>query len=532
MFRPFPLPVLFIIVLYAFGIDKTSPFLKYPSSSGDPTFNRGGEIISCLPSFNPSFSDPLEEILINDNSKPAGVLKNGVLHLELEARVGIWYPESHEGRGIRVYAFAEKGKPMQLPGPLIRVPEGTLIQASILNLINDEPMILRGFHSRPESYSDSILIPYKQTSKIQFKSGVAGTYLYKASASRFRTKRGNNFFSDSQLYGAFIVDPSNKKADSLERILIIGFWNDTLKGQPNFDREEKAINGLTWPYTEQLSYRVNQRVNWRIINASNQPHPMHLHGFFYTVNGRGNMDSDHIYQSLFRYRSVTELLEPGETMSITWLPEREGNWLFHCHTLVHITPDSFLRDGMEMNDQQMTELATHARKTMGGLIMGIHVLPESGARKEAGESNIKERDLTLIAREQLNMFDTLPGDGFILKEGKYQSSENISVPGPPLILTRNQPVAIKVINQLREPTTIHWHGLEIESYFDGVSGWGNRGAQLAPLIMPGDSFVVHMIPPRAGTFIYHTHMHSFQVFAGMYGAIIVQEPGEKFQPGY
>ena len=44
----------------------------------------------------------------------------------------------------------------------------------------------------------------------------------------------------------------------------------------------------------------------------------------------------------------------------------------------------------------------------------------------------------------------------------------------------------------------------------------------------GDSFVVHMRPPRSGTFIYHTHMHNQQLFAGMYGAIIVKDKKEKF----
>jgi FtsP/CotA-like multicopper oxidase with cupredoxin domain len=51
---------------------------------------------------------------------------------------------------------------------------------------------------------------------------------------------------------------------------------------------------------------------------------------------------------------------------------------------------------------------------------------------------------------------------------------------------------------------------------------------LAPIIQPGDSFVVHMRPPRSGTFIYHTHMHNQQLFAGMYGAIIVKDKKENY----
>src|SRR5262249_5482950 len=148
--------------------------------------------------------------------------------------------------------------------------------------------------------------------------------------------------------------------------------------------------------------------------------------------------------------------------------------------------------------------------------------------KKMVDKKVVERNLTLMVLEKTNIFDTLPVKGFILREGINISSDSAHIPGPPIILTRDEPVAIKVINRLKEPTTIHGHGLEIESYFDGVSGWGNRGNQLAPLIMPGDSFTAHITPPRAGTFIYHTHMHNSQLFAGMYGPLIVLEPGQRF----
>jgi len=512
--KPIALPFLFILLitlLVKFPNEQVSQLKRIP--------------IECL--VTPAFADSLEEISINDNRKTAGVIKNGVLSLDLEVRAGIWYPESHDGKGLRVYAFAERGKSLQLPGPFIRVPEGTIIRASIHNLVHDAPLVLHGLHSRPQKNADSILIPFDQTVQTEFKAGAPGTYFYKASTRSFRTGDGNSFFNDSQLYGAFVIDPPNKKFDSLERIMVIGLWNDTLIEKFTV-REEKVINGLTWPFTEQLTYQVNEPVSWRVINASNQPHPMHLHGFYYTVKSRGTQDSDHIYKEAYRYKTITELLKPGETMSVGWVPEREGNWLFHCHTLVHIMPESFLREQMPMDDHNPVNLANHALNGMGGIIIGIHVLPSSTPVMKADAVKTKERMLTLIAREHLNMFDTLPAKGFVLLEGDRVSGDNISVPGPPIVLTRNEPVAIKVINQLHEVTTVHWHGLEIESFFDGVSGWGNRGKELAPLLQPGDSFVVHMVPPRAGTFIYHTHAHNFQLFAGMYGAIIVLEPGEKF----
>ena len=101
------------------------------------------------------------------------------------------------------------------------------------------------------------------------------------------------------------------------------------------------------------------------------------------------------------------------------------------------------------------------------------------------------------------------------------------VPGPTLILKRGEPVEITLVNRLPEGTAIHWHGMELESYYDGVHGWSGAGRRVTPLIEPGGSFVVRFTPPRTGTFMYHTHLHdNRQLTSGLYGAMLVVEPGE------
>ena len=70
--------------------------------------------------------------------------------------------------------------------------------------------------------------------------------------------------------------------------------------------------------------------------------------------------------------------------------------------------------------------------------------------------------------------------------------------------------------------TIHWHGVELESFYDGVGDWSGWGTRVAPAIAPGDSFVVRLTPPRAGTFIYHTHTNeAIQLTSGLYGTLLV-----------
>lgn len=47
--------------------------------------------------------------------------------------------------------------------------------------------------------------------------------------------------------------------------------------------------------------------------------------------------------------------------------------------------------------------------------------------------------------------------------------------------------------------------------------------------MPGDSFTARLTLPRAGTFMYHTHMNDIeQLTSGLYGGIVVLEPGKRF----
>jgi hypothetical protein len=88
-----------------------------------------------------------------------------------------------------------------------------------------------------------------------------------------------------------------------------------------------------------------------------------------------------------------------------------------------------------------------------------------------------------------------------------------------------------VHNRTTSPFAVHWHGIELESYFDGVAGWSGTATRLAPLIAPGDSFVAHFTPPRAGTFIYHTHNEPGEELAsGLYAPLIVLEPGVRFDP--
>lgn len=92
-----------------------------------------------------------------------------------------------------------------------------------------------------------------------------------------------------------------------------------------------------------------------------------------------------------------------------------------------------------------------------------------------------------------------------------------SVPGPTLRAKRGDELRLRLVNELAEPTTIHWHGVRLPNAMDGVP-------QLTqPPIAPGASFDCRFRPPDAGTFWYHAFVPG-QVDRGLHGALIVEEP--------
>lgn len=97
---------------------------------------------------------------------------------------------------------------------------------------------------------------------------------------------------------------------------------------------------------------------------------------------------------------------------------------------------------------------------------------------------------------------------------------NGQVPGPTLEARVGDVLQIRLKNSLPEPTTIHWHGLQIPAAMDGTD-------MVQHPIMPGETFTYRFRLPDAGTFWYHPHMNeTVQIERGLYGAIVVRADNE------
>lgn len=471
----------------------------------------------------------------NDNRTPAGTLRAGVLILKLEARLGEWHPDGEAAPGVIVPAFAVEGATTQIPGPLIRVPQGAEVVVTVRNGLPNDTLRVHGLHERPlRTAPDSaplVLLPGASRT-VRFRLQATGTFYYWGTttgrALAFRTG------VDAQLTGAMVVDSALTRPGR-DRIFVLGSWTDTVaRAFLPRQRVLGVVNGRSWPATERLTARVGDSLQWRVINASGDLHPMHLHGFFFRVTARGDGTTDTLFTPDRAALAVTEGMSMGATYAMTWVPERAGNWLFHCHIPEHFGPRAALGLPPDSSPAAVhARHASHADGGMSGLVLGITVRArDDRAAAPARAPDEGRRRLRLLVRASPGSTPSRPIYRYAIHESGAEAPPADAPPSsPPLVLTRGEPVRIAVVNQLPEPTAVHWHGIELESYYDGVPGFSGAGRRITPAIAPGDSFEVRFTPPRAGTFIYHTHYdEDRQQAAGLAGALIVNEPGVAFDP--
>ena len=91
-------------------------------------------------------------------------------------------------------------------------------------------------------------------------------------------------------------------------------------------------------------------------------------------------------------------------------------------------------------------------------------------------------------------------------------------PGPEIRVRQGQRLVRRFVNDLPQPSTIHWHGIRIDNAMDGVPDLTQ------PLVPSGGNFLYDFEVPDAGTYWYHPHNRTWEQMArGLYGPLIVEE---------
>lgn len=91
---------------------------------------------------------------------------------------------------------------------------------------------------------------------------------------------------------------------------------------------------------------------------------------------------------------------------------------------------------------------------------------------------------------------------------------NGAVPGPALRWREGEEVTLHVTNRLKEPTSIHWHGVIVPNTMDGVPGISFEH------IEPSETFTYRFTVKQSGTYWYHSHS-GLQEQSGMYSPLLI-----------
>ena len=104
---------------------------------------------------------------------------------------------------------------------------------------------------------------------------------------------------------------------------------------------------------------------------------------------------------------------------------------------------------------------------------------------------------------------------------KQAMAINDSLPAPTLYFKEGETAVIHVTNKMDVETSIHWHGILLPNFQDGVP------YLTTPPIKPGQTHTFTFPLKHSGTYWYHSHT-GLQEQRGIYGAIVIEPKKRKW----
>jgi len=147
------------------------------------------------------------------------------------------------------------------------------------------------------------------------------------------------------------------------------------------------------------------------------------------------------------------------------------------------------------------------------IIMGGQSIFAQNIYEQSQEGNIGDlpvHEYTLTIKEEM-----------VNKSGKEVKGMTVNgtIPGSTLEFTEGEYAVIYVKNEMNMETSVHWHGIIVPNFYDGVP------YLTTPPIKPGTTFKYEFPIKQSGTYWYHSHT-MLQEQSGVFGPIVIN-PKEK-----
>ncbi|MEP2774021.1 MAG: multicopper oxidase domain-containing protein [Fulvivirga sp.] len=146
---------------------------------------------------------------------------------------------------------------------------------------------------------------------------------------------------------------------------------------------------------------------------------------------------------------------------------------------------------------------------------GIEIQAQNLTEKssEGNNNNLPVREYTITLKQEM-----------VNKAGKDVKGMTVngSIPGPTLRFTEGEYAVIYVKNEMDVETSVHWHGLLLPNFYDGVP------YLTTPPIEPGHTQKYEFPLKQSGTYWYHSHT-MLQEQSGVYGSIVIQPKEETLE---
>lgn len=263
--------------------------------------------------------------------------------------------------GMVINAWGYNGS---TPGPTIEAFEGDRVRILLTNHLPEPTTI----------HWHGMLVPNSQ-------DGVAGlnqravrpgeTFAYEFTLKQHGTYMYHPHFDEMTqiamgMMGFFIIHPKEPESPPIDRDFAIFSheWNIPAGGfTPNpmtmNDFNYFTFNGRIFPGTESLVVKKGERVRVRFANLSMDNHPMHLHGYAFTVTASGGFRLPETAQ----YLGTTIDIVTGNTNDIEFIADEPGDWALHCHK-THHTMNGMEHDLPNMLGVDQATLAGRIKKIL------------------------------------------------------------------------------------------------------------------------------------------------------------------------